>query len=220
MKKTIFGVVFGFLVAVSVSALAYIGGGISNHNHSGSGSGGDLRATQAQVDAGTATTVFLSPSVRRTTILAPVATTSGTSVDITGIPAGVREVTLHFNSVSSSGVSSYLVQLGTSGGIEATGYIGGAFTLSSDLISAAGFICQSAAVAARIYSGHITFKLAKTATNTWTGVGGLFPELVTTTTGTCIAAKSLSGTLDRIRLTTIGGTDTFDAGEIAVSYSF
>ena len=31
-------------------------------------------------------------------------------------------------------------------------------------------------------------------------------------------AVSLSGTLDRIRLTTVNGTDTFDAGSVNIMY--
>ena len=30
--------------------------------------------------------------------------------------------------------------------------------------------------------------------------------------------KSTSAVLDRVRITTVGGTDTFDAGEINISY--
>ena len=31
-------------------------------------------------------------------------------------------------------------------------------------------------------------------------------------------SKTLSGTLDRVRITTVGGTDTFDAGTINILY--
>lgn len=42
-------------------------------------------------------------------------TTSGTSIDFTGIPAGVKRITVMFNGVGSSGTSAFLIQLGTSG---------------------------------------------------------------------------------------------------------
>jgi hypothetical protein len=42
-----------------------------------------------------------------------------------------------------------------------------------------------------------------------------------TTTNTILAAgvkAALSGTLDRVRITTVNGTDTFDAGSINILY--
>lgn len=43
------------------------------------------------------------------------ATTSGTSVDFTGIPSWVKKITVMFNGVSTSGTSRFLIQLGDSG---------------------------------------------------------------------------------------------------------
>jgi hypothetical protein len=48
--------------------------------------------------------------------------TSGTSIDFTGIPSWVKRVTVMFQGVSTSGTSAVDVRLGTSGGIQATGY--------------------------------------------------------------------------------------------------
>jgi hypothetical protein len=39
-----------------------------------------------------------------------------------------------------------------------------------------------------------------------------------TTGGTTQGSVTLSGTLDRIRLTTANGTDTFDAGSVNIMY--
>ena len=50
-----------------------------------------------------------------------VATTSGTAIDFTGIPAGVKRITVMFNGVSTNGTSNYLLQLG-SGSVQTTGY--------------------------------------------------------------------------------------------------
>jgi hypothetical protein len=51
------------------------------------------------------------------------ASTSGTSIDFTGIPAGAKRITVMFSGVSLSGSASYLFQLGDAGGFETTGYV-------------------------------------------------------------------------------------------------
>jgi hypothetical protein len=81
-----------------------------------------------------------------------VASTSGTSIDFTGIPSWVKRITVMFSSVSLSGASSYLVQIGTSGGIQNTGYTSSSFIIatagSNGSNSTAGYViyCDSAAV--------------------------------------------------------------------------
>ena len=52
-------------------------------------------------------------------------TTSGTAIDFTGIPSWAKQITIAFDGVSTTGVNGYLVQIGTSGGIETTGYASG-----------------------------------------------------------------------------------------------
>jgi len=148
-----------------------------------------------------------------------VATTSGTSIDYTGIPSWAKRITVMFSSVSTNGTSNYLIQLGDSGGVETTGYVSSSayVNTSADMVvSTAGFILNAIS-APSSYSGAITITLLDSATNTWTAFGGIgwypsFPILLTT------GAKSLSATLDRIRLTTVIGTNTFDAGSINILY--
>jgi hypothetical protein len=50
-----------------------------------------------------------------------VASTSGTSIDFTGIPSWVKRVTVMFSGFSTNGTSNYLVQLGA-GSVTSTGY--------------------------------------------------------------------------------------------------
>jgi hypothetical protein len=55
------------------------------------------------------------------------ATTSGTQIDFTSIPAGVRRVTFLLNAVSAAGSSKSLrLRIGPSGGVETSGYLSGA----------------------------------------------------------------------------------------------
>lgn len=148
-----------------------------------------------------------------TTLGTAAATTSGTSVDITGIPSGSRRLSINLLGVSSNGVSPFLVQLGTSGGIVTSGYNSGAGTRSADTAAnTAGFILHVAAVAARAYYGSLVLNMESSANNTWIGGGTLLAE-TTPTPAFNAGAVSLSGEVTQVRLTTVGGVNTFDLGE-------
>lgn len=147
-----------------------------------------------------------------------VATTSGTSVDFTGIPSWVKRITVMFNGVSTNGASAVQVQLGNSGGVETTGYAG---SVTAIVGSTAGYAAYSSGfvtlglIAAGARSGLLT--IVNIDSNAWVA-SGTFDETGTPAGGTAQGAKTLSATLDRIRLTTVNGTDTFDAGTINIMY--
>jgi hypothetical protein len=146
---------------------------------------------------------------------AAVTTTSGNNRDLIGIPAGARRVVLMLSGVSTNGSNQPLIQLGTSGGIQATGY-----TTATTSITTAANVATAytngwqifSAAAANAISGSITFTRLDPSANTWVATG-IFSH-----TGPSIVmlsgAVTLSGALDRLRLTTVGGTDAFDAGSI------
>lgn len=145
--------------------------------------------------------------------------TSGTAIDFTGIPSWVKRVTVMFNGVSTNGSSSVEIRLGTSAGIQATGYSTYSFSVTSPStvayatsttgVRAAGV----AATDSRI--GSIVF--THFGSNTWTANG---VTTSTTAQGTVCnnSQVSLSDTLTQLRITTVNGTDTFDAGSINILY--
>jgi len=145
------------------------------------------------------------------------ASTSGTSIDFTGLPSWVRRVTVFFNGVSTNGTSNPIIQLGDSGGIETTGYTSVGTFLGSGVGSSTyttGFGFNSAG-AANVLSGYTIISLA--GANTFMAVGscagsGGGAGFVYSTSG----IKTLSDILDRIRITTVNGTDVFDAGSINI----
>lgn len=147
------------------------------------------------------------------------ASTSGTSIDFTSIPIGASRITVMFNNVSTNGTSQPMFQLGTSGGVQTTGYItytnSATTAINTTTAYTNGWQLFSSA-AARVIQGNIVFVLIDSATNTWSGSGifGTDTPAVIWTSGT----KPLSATLDRVRITTAGGTDTFDAGSINILY--
>lgn len=147
-----------------------------------------------------------------------VASTSGTSIDFTSIPSGTKRITINFAGVSTNGTSNMLVQLGDSGGIENTGYISGTTNDNGTrATSTAGFIIQSVTAAGDVMSGRVTLELLNASTFKWVSAGQMC-ETGSGLDGESGGSKSLSAELDRVRITTVGGTATFDAGEINITY--
>ena len=146
-----------------------------------------------------------------------VASTSGTNIDFT-IPIGATRITVMFNGVSTSGTSQPMFQLGDAGGIETTGYLTAATSVSTGANSTTAYTNGwqlYSSNAANTLHGNIVFSLI--TGNTWSGNGQFYNAnsvSILWTSGT----KSLSDTLTTVRITTAGGTDTFDAGSINVLY--
>jgi hypothetical protein len=144
-------------------------------------------------------------------------TTSGTSIDFTGIPSWVERITVMFQGVSTNGISPIQVQIG-SGSFTTTGYLSSASFLASGTsgvsTSTTGFVIAGIS-AANTRSGHMV--LTNITGNAWVSstIGG-FTEATATLMGG--GNLTLSGALDRIRITTVGGTNTFDAGSINILY--
>lgn len=149
---------------------------------------------------------------RGITLGTAVASTSGTAIDLTGIPATAKRITINLNGVSTNGVSQVRLQLGDAGGIEASGYTGG-----GDGVSFANGFDFSGSLAGCVRYGTITLNLVNPATNTW-ACTGLVGRSDASSAAYFGGVKATSAVLDRVRITTINGTDTFDAGEINIAY--
>jgi hypothetical protein len=147
-------------------------------------------------------------------------TTSGTSIDFTGIPSWVKKITVMFNGVSTSGSSHQLIQLGTSSGVENSGYVatGGGHihnALPVVVASSAGFLIFND-TAGDAKSGSAIISLMGNNMYAIQYVNSVTSGRTVVFYGA--GSKSLSGTLDRIRITTVNGTDTFDAGSVNILY--
>ena len=148
-----------------------------------------------------------------------VASTSGTSIDFTGIPSWVKRITVMFSGVSTSGTSLRQCQLGA-GSITTTGYTstsyGGTNGGPGSAASSAGILFEVQAVAALFFNAVMTIN--NFGSNTWVAssinaaTAGTYPQSMST------GAITLGGTLDRVRITTVNGTDTFDAGSVNILY--
>jgi hypothetical protein len=146
------------------------------------------------------------------------ATNGGTTLDFTGIPSWVKRVTVMFNGVSTSGTSNILIQFGTSGGIDNSGYLGSVSTTgNASAGAAANFSAGFTLFASAAATSHGSYIFSLMGSNLWAGFG-LFGRSDTTNTTQTAGSKSLSGTLTTVRITTANGTDTFDAGSVNILY--
>ena len=142
------------------------------------------------------------------------ATTSGTLKDFTGIPSWAKKITVMFNGVSTNGTSLVQVQIGSSSGFETTGYLSG--NSASGFLST-GFTTGTNNTATDWRIGAMVFTLL--SSNLWVMFGSIGASANGAASGQSYALmgnKTLSGTLDRLRITTVNGTDTFDAGSVNI----
>lgn len=147
-----------------------------------------------------------------------VASTSGTSIDFTSLPTGLKRITVMFSAVSLSSTANILVQGGVGGSIDSTGYASASITSNGAgsggvSSSTAGYIIRLGGAAAS-FSGHMVLTLV--GSNVWVNShAGTYDA-----SSTCIVGggtNTFSGTLDTIRITSTGA-DTFDAGSINILY--
>jgi hypothetical protein len=143
-------------------------------------------------------------------------TTSGTSFDFTGIPSWVKRITVMFGGVSTNGSSPVIVQIGDSGGIETTGYGSGAYSYNSGTsVNPTNGYAIDEGFGGTAQSRNGTYILTLLGDNAWSGFGITSNPGVTSSAG----SKTLTGgPLDRLRITTVNGTDAFDSGVLNIMY--
>lgn len=147
------------------------------------------------------------------------ASTSGTSIDFTGIPSWVKRITVMLNGVSTNGTSNFLIQIG-SGSVTTTGYLSyfGFVNTTTNIgtsTNTSGFGMWHGGAVDTHYQHAV---LTPVSGNTWlcTHSGAFIAGTTHMVTGS--GSITLGGTLDRLRITTANGTDTFDAGSINILY--
>lgn len=178
--------------------------------------GGDLTVTGAVNSATGALYPLVSGTVNAGGTNPFPSSAGPATVDFTGIPSTAKRITVMFSGVSLNGTSNILVQLGDSGGFEITGYASVVGNNAATATSTAGLIATSNGAAGSILSGMVIITLINT--NSWVSTVTLGDTSNTQTPYAGGGAKSTSDTLDRIRITTVNGSDLFDAGSINVMW--
>lgn len=157
-------------------------------------------------------TVSASQTVASTTITI-------VGVDFLNIPSWVKRITVMFNGVSTNGTNLYLLQIGTSGVATTSGY-----TSQSTIIASASGTTTTSSAGFLIYSNVATYALSGSITitnvsgNVWVASGIVGNATTTAISIMTSGTVTLAGVLNILQLTTVGGTDTFDAGSINILY--
>lgn len=151
-----------------------------------------------------------------------VASTSGTSIDFTGIPSWVKRITVMFVGVSTNGTSTVQIQLGTGSGptFTTSGYLGSSMAVASGTGTAgeqnsAGFRLLANSFATNVNHGNII--IDNVTGNTW-ALSSVLGQSDTARVSWAGGSIALAAALTAVRITTVNGTDTFDAGSINILY--
>ncbi len=170
---------------------------------SGTGDPEDLTAEQVR-------TIIGATGITFGTIAA---TTSGTAVEFTSLPAGIKRISIILKGVSTNGNSRQIIQLGTSSAYLTSGYNGGATGTANTV----GFITHYNQASADEHHGLITLVRLGSGNNNWI-MTGLVSRETNTEVSENAGSVDLGGELTRLRLTTEGGSNTFDTGSMNIIY--
>lgn len=210
-------------ILLEVQALS-LGGGVADGSITTAKLADGAVTTVKILDANVTTAKILDANVTPAKLSQPFTSASavaasGTQIDFTNIPSWAKQIDIPISGLSTNGTSSYLIQLGDSGGIENTGYLSATMVGAASVSTAnptIGFSLLVTATASAILHGTVSLRLVDSATNTWSCQwigGGSDSAYMTFAAG----SKSLSGSLDRVRFTTTSG-DTIDAGSLRINY--
>lgn len=142
------------------------------------------------------------------------ATLTGATVDFTsGIPSTAVRLTIMVDGASTDTTDEILVRLGDSGGFEDSGYVSKVFIDGNTVSVTNGFQMAHTMAAAETWTGMLQLVRMDT-NNTWiaNGMGG---GTTSTNTQSLYGSKTLSGTLDRVRIM-LNGAGSFDAGTVNI----
>lgn len=148
-----------------------------------------------------------------------VASTSGTSINFTGLPSWVKRITVIFNGVSLNSTADLLLQIGTGGTPTTSGYLsylgrsGGSAANSS---ATNGYVLTAIGTASNLVYGSVV--LTNISGNIWVSSGSLSSFTTVAWGYTSGGTGTVASTLDMVRITSTSGTDTFDAGSINILY--
>jgi hypothetical protein len=153
------------------------------------------------------------------TLATAVATTSGTSIDFTGLPSWIKKITVMCIGVSQNSASQTIILQVGAGSVTTTGYSSSNAFIAPSTDSGSlttGFPITRGIGAAAAFHGIAT--ICSFGSNSWVFSSTMADAPVQGQVHFGAGSVVLGGTLDRVRLTTIGGTATFDVGSINILY--
>jgi len=156
----------------------------------------------------------VAPANRVITAATAVATTSGTSVNFGSIPSWVKRISIIVNDVSFSASESLAIQIGPSGGVETSGYLGTNVAASGGAVVAYSTDFRTGAFSGTTIRGILT--LDNISGNIWILAGNV--SVGTSNLFVLAGSKTLAGTLTQVTLKSLGGVNTFTAGSVNIFY--
>ena len=131
-------------------------------------------------------------------------------------------IIISLSGVSTNGSSNIIVQIGDSGGIETTGYLGSCCQINDAAATAAanlttGFGITGAMAASLVLHGSMILTLEDSSDNTWAAVSSMGQSNAAASQHGG-GVKATSAVLDRVSLTTVSALNSFDAGVINIAY--
>lgn len=155
------------------------------------------------------------------TLVPAQSSTSGTSINFTGIPSWVKRITVMFEEVSNSSASGeFIIRLGTASGFELSGYKSAYVVLVNVGVvltgaSTSGFTFpRFVAGAADKLNGMLIIN--KLSSNTWTAMGSMAHSNSPYDTSQVSGSKTLAGELTSVQVSVNAGA--FDGGSISIMY--
>jgi hypothetical protein len=148
---------------------------------------------------------------------------SGTSDEVTTIPEGVRRVTVLIDRVSLDSTNELQIQVGPSGGVLTSGYLGSCVKLEDAAAvsvenNSTAVQMTTVSVAAAIYSGKLTLTALDETSNTWLYEGSLTSQATTVQFRT-MGRIDLSAALARVKLLSVANFDG-STGQWNVTWEF
>lgn len=173
---------------------------------------------QLRMNAGATAPEWFTPTAAGITLGTKQAGSGTTENAFTSLPAGIKRISLNFGALSTNGTSVIIVQLGDSGGYKTSGYAGAIETASSRYTFTDGFKLVGVGDAGWALYGRVVLELLDSTTDQWTGT-----IWSADSTGNAVytgaGSITLSGDLDRLRVTTQGGVNTIDvASALNIAY--
>ena len=153
-------------------------------------------------------------------VLGTAVTATGTAIDFTNIPSWVKKITVMFNGVSTNGSSNPIVRIG-SDTIETSGYLGSVSLFTTSAITSNSYpsscfqLYAGGGASSVILNGR--FELINIDSNSWVQTH-VMARTDTSSTIQGSGTITLQGELNKIRVTTLNGTDLFDNGQINIMY--
>ena len=141
--------------------------------------------------------------------------------EFTSIPAAVKRITIMLNNVSTNGTNQLSIVLADSGGYETSGYQSSVSFDAGRFGITEGFAITENTTATHAYSGCVTLNRFRPApgVETWILTGTVFTannNYVHSSGG----IKTLSGILNRIKITTVSEVNVFDSGSANIMYEY